>query len=85
MITSDLYLIIRFNRINLNVPVFNISNAGLGTINPLQIADLQGIFLYQYVLKVYYITNNEKGGLPNIGKRQKLSIIRLLRPYNIYC
>ena len=29
---------------------------GLGTINPLQIADLQGIFLFQHVLKVYYIT-----------------------------
>ncbi len=29
---------------------------GLGTTNSLQIADLQGIFLFQYVLKVYYVT-----------------------------
>ena len=29
---------------------------GLGTINPLQIADSQGIFLFQYVLKVYFLT-----------------------------
>ena len=39
MITSDLYLIIRFNRINLNVPVFNISNADLGTTEEKEVTD----------------------------------------------
>jgi len=41
LITSDLCLIVRFNRINLNVPVFNISNAGLGTIQEKEVAEYQ--------------------------------------------
>ena len=32
------------------------STPALGTTNSLQIADLQGIFLFRRVLKVYYIT-----------------------------
>ena len=31
------------------------SSPGLGTTNPLQITDLQGGFLFQYVLTVYFI------------------------------
>jgi hypothetical protein len=39
LITSDLYLIVRFNRINLNVPIFNILNAGLGTTEEKEVTD----------------------------------------------
>jgi len=41
LITRCLHLIIEFNRININVPIFNISNAGLGTLQEKEVAEYQ--------------------------------------------